>query len=373
MVEKRRDTTKETAIGDGKAKKRKKHKPKNHKQNHPNHHSHHQKPSKLARKRKQKEKTGTSGHENTGGVRLLTPVAHPTSEQAQQTQQALSTPLLVSVEEQSLIGKTGNLDECEDALFLGEHFIAVIDGATSKTERRWLGQTGGRYGAQIVAQAFNTLPQDATARQAVDHLTQMIRQVYEQEQVLAVVASQPVQRMIVCFAALSLFRRELWLVGDCQALLNSTHVTNEKEIDAVLANARSLFLETEVQLGKTIEELLLDDTGRAYILPLLQRQMLFQNKPNGGPYWFAVIDGFVVPDSGIKVVPLPLDTETIVLASDGYPILKESLNASEQALHTLLKSDPLLFREYKATKGMTTGNSSFDDRTYVKLRVTHDV
>ena len=58
-----------------------------------------------------------------------------------------------------------------------------------------------------------------------------------------------------------------------------------------------------------------------------------------------------------------------MLASDGYPDLKETLAASEERLQEILDDDPLLFRKYKATKGMHEGNVSFDDRAYVKLKV----
>lgn len=99
-----------------------------------------------------------------------------------------------------------------------------------------------------------------------------------------------------------------------------------------------------------------------------ERQMLFQNTPATGQYWFAVIDGFDVPDEGICIQPLPADIQTIVLASDGYPYLKDTLETSEACLQELLQDDPLLFRKYKATKGVSKGNVSFDDRAYVKLK-----
>ena len=159
------------------------------------------------------------------------------------------------------------------------------------------------------------------------------------------------------------------MVGDCQCLLDQTLLQNKKDIDTITANARSLFLESEIVQGKSIEALQQEDTGRAYILPLLERQMSFQNTPSAGQYWFAVIDGFHVPDEGICVYPLPADISTIVVASDGYPYLKESLEASEQALQEILRDDPLLFRLYKATKGMSAGKRSFDDRAYVKLKI----
>ena len=61
-----------------------------------------------------------------------------------------------------------------------------------------------------------------------------------------------------------------------------------------------------------------------------------------------------------------------MLASDGYPYLKDTLEASEQALQEVLQEDPLLFRKYKATKGLQIGNRSFDDRAYIKLEIKKD-
>lgn len=81
------------------------------------------------------------------------------------------------------------------------------------------------------------------------------------------------------------------------------------------------------------------------------------------------INGSSVPDEGIRIERLPEDIETIVLASDGYPYLNDTLQASERALQEVLHDDPLLFRKYRATKGMHQGWRSFDDRAYVRLRI----
>ncbi|EFH85675.1 hypothetical protein [Ktedonobacter racemifer] len=274
-----------------------------------------------------------------------------------------------TVEERFLAAKTGIEQECEDIIYAGPHFVAVIDGATSKTPRRWDGQTGGRRGATVIRNAFASLPPNVTARQAVDQLTMALQQLYEQHKVVDIMQADPVQRAVASFIAVSFFRREVWLVGDCQCLLNQEHIVNTKEVDRITSLARSLFLEAEIAQGKSLDQLRQEDTGRAFILPLLERQMLFQNNPSAGQYWFPVLDGFHVPDEGIRVLPLPEDTTTIILASDGYPVLKETVASSEQALQDLLAEDPLLFRKYLSTKGVAAGNVSYDDRAYVKIRV----
>lgn len=277
------------------------------------------------------------------------------------------------LEEQSLVAKTGRDEDCEDAIYIGPNFVAVIDGATSKTERRWDGETGGRVAARIIGETFDQIPYDATIHQAVEILTSAIRNFYVQHEAIETIQADPVERVIAVFAAVSLWRREVWFVGDCQCMLNQECITNTKDGDKISADARSLFLEAEIAHGKTIAELMRHDTGRDFILPLLQQQMIFQNKPSTGQYWFAVIDGFDVPAEGLHTVTLSEDIETLILASDGYPYLKTSLKETEETLQEILHDDPLLFRKYKSTKGLTEGNVSYDDRAYVKLSIKKDL
>ena len=81
------------------------------------------------------------------------------------------------------------------------------------------------------------------------------------------------------------------------------------------------------------------------------------------------MDGFTIPDAGIITTSIPDRVSTVVLATDGYPVLQDTLEASERILQEILQKDPLVFREYKSTKGMLEGYVSFDDRTYVKIRL----
>jgi serine/threonine protein phosphatase PrpC len=279
--------------------------------------------------------------------------------------------LQYSLIEQFLCAKNGHNETCEDAIYIGPSFVAIIDGATSKTDTRWNGKTGGRIAAETLKTAFDHIPADATARQTVDILTAAIQALYRQYGLLETIKSSAVKRTTASFVALSLQRKEIWFVGDCQCILNQELIRNTKEIDDITANARALFLAAEIAQGKTLEELRQHDTGREFILPLLERQMTFQNNPSAGPYWFSVIDGFHVPDEGIRVLSLSEDRETVVLASDGYPYLKDTLMASEQALQELLQTDPMLFRHYKTTKSVQQDNLSFDDRAYLKVLLHH--
>jgi len=282
-------------------------------------------------------------------------------------------PLKTVIVEQCLQSKTGNPEDCEDTIHTSEHYIAVIDGATSKTERRWEGETGGRRAAAIIDQAFNQMPPDCTARQAAGLMTELIHTCYTRFNLIETVRKDPDQRIIASCAAISLLRQEVWLIGDCHLLLGNRYISHQKKIDHILSEVRALVLELELEKGMTIEQLRENDKGREFIMPLLKEQTLFQNGPTTNPYWFPAIDGFSIPKAGIITLPIPRDVETIVLATDGYPVLKNNLKDSEHILQEILDNDPLVFRSYKSTKGMLHGTVSFDDRAYIKVHLSRSM
>ena len=53
-------------------------------------------------------------------------------------------------------GKAGE-KECEDELFLSKHFVAVIDGVTSKSDFRYQGKTTGKLAAETIRFVFEGL------------------------------------------------------------------------------------------------------------------------------------------------------------------------------------------------------------------------
>jgi len=280
-----------------------------------------------------------------------------------------SRQLEALIEEQFIQSKTGNPDDCEDALHINEHFVAVIDGATSKTARRWNRETCGRTAVKIICQAFDEMPGDCTARQAADLMTSLVHTCYTDYNAREEVQRDPNQRITASCAAVSLSRQEVWLIGDCQILMGSHSITHRKRIDQILSDIRALVIELEIQKGATLEQLRENDMGRAFILPLLQEHTLFQNNCTVQAYWFPAVDGFTIPDAGIITTAIPDSVTTIVLATDGYPVVHDTLEESERILQEILQKDPLVFREYKSTKGMLKGQVSFDDRAFVKIRL----
>lgn len=275
----------------------------------------------------------------------------------------------MDIVEQFIQGKKPNQEECEDGLFVGEHYIAVVDGATSSSGTKNVGKTPGKLAMELVTGALCHLDPDQNAANAFKFLNKSIVDAYNSSGILGHMESNPIDRWTASCVIYSLSKRELWFIGDCQALIDGVLVSNNKLVDDVTSSARALFLAGYLTLGHTVEEVQKQDVGREYILPLLQEQSVFQNGATPSEFNFAVLDGFFTNVDMIKVIPVPPNVNEMVLASDGYPELMPTLEASEELLKQILKDDPLLFQKYKSAKGLQPGNYSFDDRTYIRIKV----
>lgn len=263
----------------------------------------------------------------------------------------------------------GKRDETtnEDGLCLTPWFAAVIDGVTQKTGFRPDGRTPGRKAMELVAEAIRLLPHDADAYTAIDAITAHMARFCERHGWWEDMRLHPERRLTASAAIFSRFRQEIWLVGDCQCLIDGQTHCCEKTADRILADTRALMLEMELLDGKTTDELRQHDTGREFILPALRRQTMLQNRLDS-PQAYAVFDGTPVLRDRIAILSTGKATH-VVLGSDGYPQLRPTLAESENYLQKILEEDPLCFRKFKSTKGMLPGNCSFDDRAYLSLRL----
>ena len=257
--------------------------------------------------------------------------------------------------ESNIIGKKSQ-ETCEDGFVVTNDFVAVIDGSTSKTPTRLNPEMkNGRYAMVLISEYIR---QELKAEASVDEFCQGItsciyNNVYEPLSVAERLAQHPEERLTASAIFYSRTRREVWMVGDCQAIIGGKLYENGKPYEMEIAEKRVSLIKdgmSPVEARKQIE-------------PLLVEAMLSgQNKT------YAVIDGFPIYRKGIKVVCLDGNRSSeIVLASDGYPFLKPTLAESEEALAMQLANDPQNIDTFVATKGIVEGNKSFDDRTYVRF------
>ena len=284
--------------------------------------------------------------------------------------------------ESSIIGKKSQ-EACEDGMVVTDDFIAVIDGSTSKTPKHLNpDMKNGRYAMMLISEYIREeLKTDASVDEFCQGVTAYIyNKVYEKLGVEERLKEHPEERLTASAILYSRTRNEVWMVGDCQAIIDGKLYENGKPYEEKIARKR-------VEL---IAQGLSPAEARKQIEPLLIKAML-----SGQNQTYTVIDGFPVYREGVKVVSvsdscsvqdsvpasdsvpcsdsvsasgtIPSSSSEIVLASDGYPFLKPTLAASEAALAEQIANDPQNIRSFIATKGIVEGNKSFDDRTYIRF------
>ncbi len=302
--------------------------------------------------------------------------------------------------ESSIIGKKSP-EACEDGMVVTDDFIAVIDGSTSKTPKHLNpDMKNGRYAMMLISEYIREeLKADASVDDFCQGVTAFIyNKVYEKLGVEERLKEHPEERLTASAILYSWTRNEVWMVGDCQAIIDGKLYENGKPYEEKIARKR-------VEL---IEQGLSPAEARKQIEPLLIKAML-----SGQNQTYTVIDGFPIYREGVKVVSvsdsssvqgsvsssdsssvqdsvsssdscsvqdtvscsdsvsasdtIPSSSSEIVLASDGYPFLKPTLAASEAALAEQIANDPKNIRSFIATKGIVEGNKSFDDRTYIRF------
>lgn len=290
--------------------------------------------------------------------------------------------------ESCIIGKKSP-EACEDGMVVTDDFIAVIDGSTSKTPKHLNpDMKNGRYAMMLISEYIREeLKADASVDDFCQGVTAFIyNKVYEKLGVEEWLKEHPKERLTASAILYSWTRNEVWMVGDCQAIIDGKLYENGKPYEEKIARKR-------VEL---IEQGLSPAEARKQIEPLLIKAML-----SGQNQTYTVIDGFPIYREGVKVVSvsdsssvqdsvsssdscsvqdpvscsdsasasdtIPSSSSEIVLASDGYPFLKPTLAASEAALAEQIANDPQNIHSFIATKGIVEGNKSFDDRTYIRF------
>ncbi|MCH9275218.1 hypothetical protein JS533_002860 [Bifidobacterium amazonense] len=278
-------------------------------------------------------------------------------------------------------GKRADQSLNEDGLVLTDGFAAVVDGVTSKSVRRLWRPSGGVVAKNLLLEAIADLPADATMRQVQTMLDGRLRAQYAAiGDDAALFEREPWERLQANAVVYSAYRREAWLFGDCQIMVNGVATPTVKCVDVLFGELRSfaaqaLALECGPSDGADYGGAVGtdhravgtgDDPARAMILPFLRLQSRFANRR--GEYGYFVFDGFTDPTYPIRTVSVS-PGDDVVLASDGYPLLRPTLAESERELDHLRRDDPRLIREYRTTKGFTPGQESFDDRTYLRFVV----
>ncbi len=278
----------------------------------------------------------------------------------------------MTILEQALVPKNP-AKRSEDGIVVTPDFIAVIDGSTSKSRRRChrdyslRKHSNGELAMLTLAAYIKKMPKDISCHQFCLGATQAVRRRYVKS-LLPHLAEHPEDRLTASVIVFSRLRRELWMVGDCQALLIGTPPSspdagkplppqffdNPKPYEQELAQRRADL----IRAGSTA------DAAREAIIPRMLETMQHQN--NG----YSVVDGFAVDERHVRVIPLDFQPWHIILASDGYPFLCPTLVESESRLRKQREDDPLnIGHHFQATKAFHPDFNSFDDRAYIRFSI----
>jgi hypothetical protein len=271
----------------------------------------------------------------------------------------------VKVVEGLLAAKTGNPEECEDGIVVTEGFAAVIDGATDKTGRRFQGLRGGRFAMLACADAIRSLEPTADMSAALAHLSASLDSQLPD-------GLNSAERPSAVLAIYSRTRREVWQIGDVcfwHPGLADSGIWQCKKVDLYATDLRVAVLCAELANGADPLILAQNDPGRDAINGILRHQGIFCNNPGAGEWAYPVINGSAVPTRLVTIHRIPSGVTELVLASDGYPYVLPTLEASEQRLAQMLASDPLCIGPLRGTKAVAPGNVSFDDRAYLRLEL----
>lgn len=306
--------------------------------------------------------------------------------------------MTITVSERYLHGKHGDETLDEDGIFVGRTFAAVVDGVTSKSRMNLWTPSPGVVAKNTVIETIAAMDvetdtgvsaetflhedpeQDGASEEAWGmramqrRIDKALRARYRTHPTRSAdfFATHPVERLQANAVVYSAAAHEIWLFGDCQAMINGQRIPTMKKTDELLSALRSFAWQAQQLEDNGTGNTTADaghpgsDPSRDAIMPFLRMQSAFANQR--GEYGYFVFDGYTDPQYPIRVLHVD-PGDDIVLASDGYPFLEPTLSQSETALADLKVSDPHLVRRFPSTKGFEPGLDSFDDRSYLRVTV----
>ena len=273
--------------------------------------------------------------------------------------------------ETSVIGKLPDQELCEDAVFNGTRFVAVIDGATSKDFDKKDGKKPGKIAAELLFHKFELL--DNMKTKYTDTPLQVLE---ELDKSIAIFkknnrhySDMHISASVVYFDRL---KKIVVSYGDCKFKIGSACSDNRpKLIDRELSAKRAEIINKAINEGKlSIEEIRQKDIGRLAITNDLKQQYKYENK-NDCEYGYPAINGNGINKDFI-ILHVVHEEDHVVLCSDGYPVIKESRKKSDELVENLIHEDPLIIGNNRynfcSTKGCQIGANSFDDRTWVEIK-----
>jgi hypothetical protein len=269
----------------------------------------------------------------------------------------------VKVLERFSLPKRGQGEANGDALYVGQDYVAVIDGATPKDSRTWDSMPADAFVAGCLARGMARLSARDDCRSAFLALAREVRARCAElgRDVTALPVNQCPQASVVIYSAA---RHEVWRIGDRPFSVNGDEDRSTKLVDRLLGDLRAMAHAVDEARAEGGEGPMWAPDPRVAIMPFLEQQSWLANRR--GEFGYGVFTGRDDCVGFAETYPVEPGSH-VVLASDGYPRLFDTLERSEAHLASLLREDPGCYDGLRGTKGIAPGNVSYDDRTYVSL------
>lgn len=257
--------------------------------------------------------------------------------------------------------KTGKDELNEDVLLITNNSVTVLDGASRWDGARIGGMASGRWAAQTGAEGIRQMDPALDARAAFRFLTAHFQSALEKA---GWKKGEP--RPSAAVLHYSKTRREIWRVADSPFMVDD--IENRRDIPTIapLTEFRRLACEIALASGATMGDIIQNDPATPCWNQMILKSDAVENNENN-PFGFGMLNGAPIPEKFIEVHPVPGANE-IVLASDGFIRLFNTLSMTEMLLKSVQSRDPAMLREYPQVKGVKPGNEAFDDRTYVRIK-----
>lgn len=258
------------------------------------------------------------------------------------------------------VSKTGEQWNNEDCEGDNENWTVIADGATTKTATKFKDGTGGQIVARLICKTVLSSPHTVSPKQLLKKIN---------KEYIKKLGNLPKEESpSAVFVAVNKTGKWIIRVGDLGVRVDDKAYEGNLRIDKVHSEMRKLYSHLLIESQKSSEkELLEDDLGRKLIYPSLQLQWVVRNHPTS-PYGYGAVDGREIPDKFVEYWEIPANTRRIILTTDGYLKPEASLKDVEKTLEKTLKEDPLMINSFPSTKGLESGNASFDDRTFIELK-----
>ena len=318
----------------------------------------------------------------------------------------------------------------DDSLFIGEDYVAVIDGVSHKSSILYNGQEIKI--ADIITEAIRRLDGTnfAEGLEFGDFVKYINR--YIERYLTKIGRPEEIGKLEATGVVYSRHLNQIWLVGDCRAIYDGTAITNPLKIDDVVIDIRIKIIEALLKEGYTRRELEKCDISKQIIQnpdsikdfikskKLIEKvqqyrdqrirqallecgfteeeikeedlihkyanprdlQEYLKNNPCANEYGYAIFNGRYTETKNCKVVQLPDNVKIIKLFSDGFSVdaLSSDKDVGQALIHMWekAKKDPLSIKCNRATHPAKKYNRripverAIDDRTAVIIEIRRD-